>query len=60
MKKHEETATLQKRYAADVWNLQKTITQFGDPIVEESTDSLLVLHMGNICQGLAVTNIERI
>lgn len=41
-------------------NLQSTITEFGNLFLEELTDSLIVLHTGNICQGLAVTNLERI
>ena len=59
-KHHEETASFQKRYSADVCNLQNTITEFGNPFLEESTDSLIVLHTGNIRQGLAITNLERI
>eukprot|EP00112_Aurelia_sp_Birch-Aquarium-sp1_P007906 Seg1863.1 transcript_id=Seg1863.1/GoldUCD/mRNA.D3Y31 product="hypothetical protein" protein_id=Seg1863.1/GoldUCD/D3Y31 len=59
-KHHEETTSFQKRFSADVCNLQSTITEFGNPFLEESTDSLIVLHTGNIRQGLAVTNLERI
>eukprot|EP00794_Sanderia_malayensis_P011698 gene11698-12917_t len=59
-KHHEETISFQKRYTLDVCNLRSTLTEFGNPFLEESTDSLIVLHTGNIRQGLAVANLEKI
>ena len=44
----------------DLCNLQNTTPELGNPFVEESTDLSIVLHTGNIRQGLAVTNLERI
>ena len=56
---HEESPAHQKRYCEDVRKLTMTIRELGSPFLEQSTDTLVVLHNGQMHKGIAVTNVAR-
>ena len=57
MKHHE---AFQEQFKLDVERLLVTMREYGDPFSEDSTDTLVVLHNGNLKTGKSVEDLSKI
>ena len=60
MKHHEEGEAFQEQFKLDVERLLVTMREYGNPFSEDSTDTLVVLHNGNLKTGKSVENLSKI
>ena len=60
MKHHEEDEAFQERFKLDMERLLVTMREYGNPFSEDSTDTLVVLHNGNLKTGKSVENLSKI
>ena len=60
MKHHEEGEAFQEQFKLDVERLLVTMREYGNPFSEDSTDTLVVLHNGNLKTGKSVEDLSKI
>ena len=60
MKHHEEGEAFQEQFKLDMEGLLVTMREYGNPFSEDSTDTLVVLHNGNLKTGKSVENLSKI
>ena len=60
IKHHEEGEAFQEQFKLDVERLIVTMKEYGNSFSEDSTDTLVVLHNGNLKPGKSVENLSKI
>ena len=60
MKHHEEGEAFQEQFKLDVERLLVTMREYANPFSEDSTDTLVVLHNGNLKTEKSVENLSKI
>ena len=60
IKHHEEGEAFQEQFKLDVERLMVTMKEYGNPFSEDSADTLVVLHNGNLKTRKSVENLSKI